>query len=210
MAAEDQNNEHKKRWEHFIALDSDEMRAIRSQERDFHHRRSLNAGDAFVKGSTAFRHKAAEFSVDYAKFFINANLIINAGAILALLTFLGSIFSRGSITTIILASYISGSLQTAFIYFATGLILIVVCAAISYLNWILVASSWMMEGELMIWQSGLPADPKSQPRDLDPYITLTLVLAILLGVGSTICFAAGCYSVLMAFSTLDFLSSLRR
>lgn len=211
MADENEKDQAKPdRRQHFRPLDIAESRQIREQERRFDHDRSLNAGEKFVSGSTEFRHSAAAYSVEYAKIFINANILINAGAIVALLTFLGTMFGKGTAASFVLASYLASAMLPAFYCFAFGLLSIILCAALTYGNWIYVYQSWMGVGELMLWQAGLPPHPDEKPKDVDRFIDFTMYSAVFLGLSSTILFAVGCYKVLSAFSSLDVFSFLFR
>lgn len=198
-----------RRYESFLAWDRAEALRVREQDREFQNERSLRAADTYVKGVLEFRSRAIDYSIDYAKLCINSNFLLNGGSILALLSFIGSIFGKGDVKAILFASYLSANLQEAFVFYSCGLISTVLCAAVAYLNWLFVYQSWMNEGELMLWQSGLPPMPDQETKDFDLHINFTMWISIILGIAATVFFALGCFSVLQAFTALDFLRWFR-
>jgi hypothetical protein len=206
--SEDNNDQ---RYKAFIAINEAELLKIRAGERDFYHNRSVSAGDRYASSAHDTRARFISFSVEYGKIFINSSLIMNGGAILALLTFLGSLYGKGDIKSIFIAIWMSSQLWFAFAAFSTGLFATLICAGLTYINWMASSGSHSDDGSLMLWQIGLPSleENDREMDSYDKYIRPTALLSILFGILAAVCFILGCYKVLSAFSSLNIFAHFR-
>jgi len=151
----------------------------------------------FLAEHTFKRRSAAETNAqDYGKIFVRTAFLLNGGAILAILTFISSLYGKGDHATTLVAISFSRSVFPAFVLYLAGLVSIALTAAIGYVNWLFVSASFMDEADLFHFMHSKP--PAEHPKGIEFNIGASLVLALALAFGALGCFAWA--SVLVANS----------
>ncbi len=131
---------------------------------------------------------------------IRTLFLLNGGAILALLTFTGSFFSRNDQTLILLGVSLARKLTTAFYLFGGGLTCAAVLAGIAYINYSALYST--MEGPVSLLQF-LTAKDRPPVSKVHLLITvLTARIAVVIACAGLGFFLIGAEVVVSAFSTL--------
>lgn len=94
---------------------------------------------------------AAKASVEYGQAFIKSLITLNGGGILAVITFIGALLSRGSDRAFEVFLNFSRSASFSIGLFALGLVLAVAVAGFSFRNFLLVRGSYIDEADMMLF-----------------------------------------------------------
>lgn len=175
---------------------------LKSQEqlRDFERERWMLANKTFVDQIHAERMQAVESVRSFGTLSIKTLFLLNGGAILALLTFTASLFSRNDQTLILLGVSLAKKLITAFYFFGGGLTCAAVLAGIAYVNYSALYST--MEGPVSLLNF-LNAKERPPVNKVHQLITvLTARIAVVIACLGLALFLIGAGVVVSAFSTL--------
>jgi hypothetical protein len=178
---------------------NEEARKIAEQARDFEARRWLAAGEKFAALSHAERMYAMEALKHYGSSTIRTLFLLNGASIIASLSLIGSLFTKGETSLTLVAVSLTHALKPALICFVIGLILATVVSGLAYLNFSAVAQSyWTPEHLFQFLHAKQPDPAPDSPR----LIKGTARLAVALSVTSLAAFCVGAWVVADAFSTL--------
>jgi hypothetical protein len=182
----------------FHPTDEAERIKIREQLRGEAVDRRKLAFEKYVDQMGEERIKAQSYSKEYGQTFIRTVFLLNGGAILSLLTFIGSMYGKSDLN-ILVAISLGKRLVPAFYYFAAGLGSAALIAAIGYFNWGFVANSYAGPGPLFDFlnRKSIEDNPK-----IDTAIHWSSWAGILFAVASLFCFIRGTYLVSTAFTVL--------
>jgi hypothetical protein len=142
-------------------------------------------------------HQSREYSKEYGQTFIKTVFLLNGGAIIALLTFIGSMYTKDALN-IMVAISLGRSLVPAFLCFAGGLVCAALVAAIAYFNWNYVASSHPGPMALYEFLHGKPLRQQIASKAILWTYRVAIVVALL----SLGFFGLGAYLVTTAFTVL--------
>ena len=183
-----------------MSLTPDELDALKTSEqlRDFNHKSTLMRMEKYVDFSHAERLRSMDYMKEYGTIAIRSLLILNGGAIIALLTFIGSLLTRSETTNAIAIPLIR-ALTPAFLAFGFGLGFAAAIAGIAYLNFSFVMESYASAGDLYKWLSGNKFEARKSHKVLIP---ATMIAAIILAVASLAAFGTGSFRVYKAFALI--------
>jgi hypothetical protein len=126
--------------------------------------------------------------------------ILNGGAIIALMTFIGNTFSNNDEPNIIIKSLYMYYILSAFPFFAGGLLFGGILSIIAYINYSLLQQVYPSSGDLMGWLRG---ENIAFPKIANKWANLTAIIGLVVAILSLICFGLGCYYVYAAFKYLS-------
>ncbi|WP_230531114.1 hypothetical protein [Microvirga roseola] len=144
------------------------------------------------------RIHSQSFSKEHGQTFIKSVFLLNGGAILALLTFIGSMYGKNDLN-VLAAISLGKKIVPAFYCFAIGLCSAALVALIGFFNWNLIANSYPGPGPLFDFLHHKPIEEKPATRKA---IGWTYRIAIVLAALSIGCFVGGANLVTTAFSVL--------
>lgn len=160
----------------------------------------LQAGNEYARQILEYALQHDRHLKDYGQMALRSVFLLNGGAIIALLTFIGSVTGKQvSGITIKPASFVF-----AFSCFAAGLICAVLSMTFSYLNYMGHKHTIADPGSLannMIAQQG--AWPSRLTVGTSRFVNWTWKLALLVGIAAIILFALGCIQVGLVFQSLQ-------
>jgi hypothetical protein len=184
----------------FVPINPEDHLKIREQYRAAKEARWQAATQGLASQTHEMRKAALATAQQYAQTFVRTAFLLNGGSILALLTFVGSLYAKGDHATTIVAISFSRAIYPAFIAFVFGLIAISLTAAIAYFNWLWVTSSYMHEADtfhLVLGQNKISDPPKVEWK-----INTSLIASIFFALTSLGCFAFGSFLVADSFRVL--------
>lgn len=116
----------------------------------------------YVDATHSERSEYVKHLKDYGQETIKSLILLNGGAIVALLTFVGALLAKGELAQLRLAAVTLDRLLPAFGCFGAGLATSVAAAGFGYLNFSALAEIAPSPRELHDWMSGVavPACPK--------------------------------------------------
>jgi hypothetical protein len=182
----------------YIPLDDDELLKIREQVREDLLIRYRAAAEKYVDLTGQARINAQSYSKEHGLVVIRSLFLLNGGAILALLTFIGSMYGKDSLNVLVAIS-LSTKLLPAFYAFAVGLIATTLTAIIGYFNWNWAVGTYPDPADLHMW---LQHKPLEDPASARQKVRWSLWLAVASAALALICFGVGSYLVTTAFSVL--------
>ncbi|GEM98380.1 hypothetical protein [Methylobacterium radiotolerans] len=173
---------------------------IREQYRDFEGERFFLASKTYAEQSHAHRMNAFGNVKEYGLQSIRHLSLLNGGAILALLSFLGALIAKADEKSLLIAISFAKSLKPALLCFAAGLIAAGLLTALTYRNWLAIAESQQTPKQ----HYDLIAAGKCEesPSTAETMATLTHRLIFICGWSSLLLFIAGAYLVANAFTVL--------
>ena len=184
----------------FAPLSLEKHLKIREQVRDYIHKRYILASETYTDQLHEGREKAKEFSKDYGQTFVRTVFLLNAGAILALLTLVGSLFGKGDHVMALVTISLTRDLVPALYWFAGGLVLAALVAAIAFFNFGFLAQSYPFPGQLFDFIHHQPFE--QAPRTIIRSIGISYWAAVAAALGSLACFGSGVFLIAQAFSVL--------
>jgi hypothetical protein len=134
----------------FRPISESDLLEIRKQLRGQAIERHVLAFEKYASHLGEERVKAMEHSKDYGQIFVRTIFLLNGGAILALLTFIGSMYGKSDLNVLVAIS-LGKKLVPAFYCFAGGLVSAALVAAIAYFNWMIVTESYPGAGAFLIF-----------------------------------------------------------
>jgi hypothetical protein len=96
-------------------ITKEEILKIREQLREFRDERSRLASETFAGHTHELRQSAISYGKEYGLTFVRTAFLLNGGAMIALLTFIGSLFNKGDHSVILVAISFSKAIYPAFI-----------------------------------------------------------------------------------------------
>jgi hypothetical protein len=170
------------------------------QYRSFQSDRYLAAARIYAEQSHSERIKNLEGIITYGTNTVRLLLLLNGGAILSLLTFIGSLFSKGDERNILVASSFTHSLVPAFCCFVCGLILAATTSGVAYLNFLHGSELWNGPSQNFKFIHGekVPENPPISQK----LTFLTAWIAIISATCSLASFGFGSYFVAHGFFIL--------
>lgn len=179
--------------------EDEELKRI-EQERDHRFQREREAHQAYADHNAAERLSAMEAIREYGQATVRTLALLNGGAILALLTFTGSFFTRNDRILADVGVTFARSVADPFCYFGAGLVCGAIVAGIGYVNYSVVAASYYDPGEMYDWLRG--TTPKPKPRWYGPFAVGSAWVAVAIATTGLIAFVAGSIKALRALSVL--------
>jgi hypothetical protein len=171
---------------------------IREQMRDLRNKEILLANELLGKQTHEMRSAAMLSSRELGQQAIRSLILLNGGAIIVLLAFVGNTIGKGG-DAATMGIVMAREALPAFYWFVGGLVLATLVSATGYLNWLIAADSFMSEVDLFFFVQRLPPSPE---RDLSWRIKLTFVLAGVLGLLSLAAFCVGSILVVRRFAAV--------
>lgn len=167
------------------------------QYRAFLSDRYIAASKIYVEQAHTERMKHLEGIIAYGINTVRLLMILNGGAVLSLLTFIGSMYSKGEERNITIASALTHSLMPAFYCFISGLMLTVVTSGTAYVNFLHSSDLWNGPGENFKFIHGekIPASSSINRR----VTAVTAWISVSCAVGGLVLFARGSYLVSIGF-----------
>ena len=201
----------------FKPVDAADQIEIRKYLREGYGREGRRKLENWLEGAKLFsnqvhetRKLALQSSVEYGKIFVRMAVLLNGGAMIALLAFTSSLFGKSSDTTV--AITFASQLSSAFILYAGGLASAAICAAIGYLNWAWVYASHLSEGHMFRLVAAGNAfdgtDLEKEQAEFDKNdwkVDVSYRAGVGFGVLSLGLFCWGCFKVASAFTVLGVL-----
>lgn len=200
----------------YRAQSEEEFFAIRAELRE--HDRNLQATEysngkegqkLFAQHHHAMRLGALNVAADHGKAFIRNAVLLNGGAIVALLTLLGGLYSKTDAIPRAFLHAFTAKLQLGMHFFLAGLICGAALAGIAYLQWFAFKETHFNEGQTSngVSHNNLfgPEDPNKVIRAFARWDATSIGLAalsMLFGMASLACFGAGALKVAKAFAFL--------
>lgn len=161
----------------------------------------------FAQHHHAVRLGALNIAADHGKAFIRNAVVLNGGAMVALLTLLGGLYSKTDTVPRAFLSTFTAKLQLGMNFFLCGLICSAALAGIAYLQWFAFNATYFHEGQTSnnVSHNNLfgPEDPDKVNRAFARWDVLSIglvVLSVALGVASLGCFGAGALKTAKAFA----------
>jgi hypothetical protein len=181
-------------------IDASDHNKIREQARSFDNDRFLLAAEKHADFLQDEKTRALLYSKDYGQTFMRTVFLLNGGAILSLLTFIGSMFGKSDLN-ILVAISLSKGVMPAFYVFATGLAFAALVAAVGFFNWTWVAEAYPTVGQIHDFIHNKPID--DIPKITQRAIRGSYFVGVAFALASLCCFLWGVYLVVRAFSVLD-------
>ena len=136
---------------------------------------------------------------DYGQMALRTCILLNGGAIIALLTFIGSVVGK----TVGKTEIAPALFVLPFSMFVAGLVCTVCSMTLAYLNYMTHHESRAEPGSLA---NNMISPQANWPGNFTPSNAIKVrwswLLALAFGIGSIIFFGAGCYKVALVFSSL--------
>ncbi|GEP07936.1 hypothetical protein MOX02_59740 [Methylobacterium oxalidis] len=173
---------------------------MREQARDFEREQYMLANKVFADQTGEQRMHALEAIKAYGVLSIKTLFLLNGGAILALLTFTASFFSRSDHTMALVGISLAKQFVTAFYFFGAGLASAAIISGIAYVNYSALYHTYDTPGGLFLLINAKDREPTN-----DVHHRITVVTAwIAIGVAclGLACFLLGAWWVVSAFSVL--------
>lgn len=167
---------------------------------DLKRQRDEAAIALFAEKSLAERAIAIEATKEYGAATIKSLILLNGGAIIALLALLSALYSKDAGAALIAAKVLTVRLSKALAWFAGGLGLAAITSAVGYLNWFNVAATYGTPSDVADWMRGEKAIATERWRERA--INATIGLACLSALTSLACFGWGAWTVFRAFRRL--------
>lgn len=150
-----------------------------------------------VEGSHDERKIALSAVSAYGLESIKSVFLLNGGAIIALLTFLGALYGKDSSHVSGTARLLTAELIPAFKLFIGGVAGAAFTAGLGYLNWSILAQSYWQPAD---WHNFVEASAwPATPKWYGVFVECTRLLAIATYFGSLFCFGWGAWIVAGAF-----------
>lgn len=198
----------------FTPRDADEDLDIRKQWREVIKRQDERKLTEWHASAVVFagqihelRKSALLSSVEYGKIFVRFAFLLNGGAMIALLAFIGALYGRADIANVAIS--FSAKMPWAFGVYAAGLLMAAMSAAAGYINFQYVYSTHFDEGHLLRFLqagnsfAGLNQDEELAKFDsMDRKASFTAKLGILFGALSLAAFIGATLIVARAFGVL--------
>jgi hypothetical protein len=163
---------------------------------DYVNQKASLSAEKYIEQHGESRWKAYEAGREFSTTALKLLVILNAGAILALLTFVGTLYGRDKLDPKSIALF-TRALQPTFYLFMAGIAGSLLAAVAGYLNWGRYAESFLNPAELYEWMHG-----KQIKRDHDPWIRRTMLFGVSAALASLTCFLVGACWALRAFKHL--------
>jgi len=163
---------------------------------DYINKQALLNTEKYIAQHAEGRWKSHEFARDFGMNVIKTLLLLNAGAILAVLTFAGNLYAKDGFKIEIAIAF-GRSIEPSIYFFISGIVLSVLTSFMGYLNWTSVGSGYLGPAELFEWVKGTEMKPRGG-RLVQP----TMIAAVILGLLSLGCFLTGAIKVVLAFHVL--------
>lgn len=161
--------------------------------------------DTLVRGQQAERAQAYELAQNYGRDVVRALILLNGGAIVALLTFVGALFSKADPKLSRAAAAMLHEMDIPLTLFGTGLVSAVLAPAVGYLNMTILQSMMLNSFELSHFiQTGF-FDARADR--LRRWLPITGLAALAFGVFSILLFALGVWKISGALETFWLSSS---
>jgi hypothetical protein len=184
----------------FRAVNDGERLKIREQLRGSLEERFALSSKLYAEQTHELRVAATSNSVEYGKIFVRSAFLLNGAAILALLTFISSLFGKVDPSAAIAVSF-AKAVWPAFVCHVFGLVAVTGIAAIAYINWLFVSHEFRDERSLFYFVRAEPTGGEAPPSRAR-HVTSTFWAAVILGAFSIACFIAGALLVAQAFTVL--------
>lgn len=167
---------------------------------DRSHEAFLAREVAYFEAAHTERQQFVEFVRDFGRDAVRTLVLLNAGAIVALLTFVGSLLSRSDAAQFRIAGATLDALSPAFLWFAAGLVGAAFLSGLGYLNYSAMAELSPSASDLLGRMQGVAIKP--QPRSLQRFPDRTARLAVAIAILSLVSFGAGAWQVRRAFEVM--------
>lgn len=204
----------------YVPLTEDERLTIRGELRDrkwqLDERRIADGKEGsklFAQHHHAVRLHAIGVSAEFGKIFVRFALLLNGGAMIALLTLIGALHGRADQTKLAAVGPFTDKLQFGMQFFIAGLVLAALTAGLAFFAWRFVAATYFHEGHTSNSVSasnlfgGLDREEELKQFDkYDRYTDIAMWFSAILGTASLVCFTMGTLKVAKAFA---FFSALR-
>ena len=177
-----------------------EAAAVRSDYRKFEHDRWIKSWEMYSGQIHDQRMSSLKSVNDYGTLALRSVFILNGGAILALLTFLGAFFSKNDQNTILIGINIAHQLRLAFYMFVSGVAISALAAGVAYLNWSYMHEHYQSPSQLYSIMISGKAEETSP--GVFKVVKATAIISIGLGIISLILFIAGAFRVADAFQVI--------
>lgn len=165
-------------------------------------KRALLASEKFLVSAHAERTQAMQFLKDYGQETLKNLVLLHGGSIVAVLTFLGTLFSKGEPAQLRIAAATLNAVMPALVLFGLGLVFAVAASALAYVNFSAHAEIAPDAGELYRWSRGEMFTER--PPRLFVVVRSTSYLALGAGCLSLAVFLIGAWIVAdSGFSTLE-------
>jgi hypothetical protein len=159
-----------------------------------------NARHEFARQIHAERLQFERNFKEYGQLTLRSVFVLNAGSVVVLLAFIGSMLGRSSPISYHIAPAL---FAPAFARFACGLCLVVIASAVAYCNY--QAQYWVLAQPVTL-ANNMMAENKEWPRAFSKtrlyFINATWVVSMACAIASVGCFVWGSYSVLGVFKGL--------
>jgi hypothetical protein len=167
---------------------------IRSELADLHKL----AIDKYVSLASEERTRALSYSKEYGQIVVKTVFLLNGGAIIALLTFISSMYGKSDLN-ILVAISLGKKLVPAFYLFAIGLVSAALVAAIGFFNWGWAALSHPDPAEVYNFVHHTPIEDRPE---IHVKVGRSYQAAVGFAVVSLSCFIIGAFLVTSAFTVL--------
>lgn len=202
----------------FSPLNGEELLAIRAELRERKHAfaiKSLEDGKEgqklFAQHHHANRLLALTVSADHGKAFVRFAVLLNGGAVIAILTLIGTLYGKPG-TPLHLVTAFSGKLQIGLYFFLSGLIAATLIAAAAFWQWFLYAQTFFHEGQTSngvsfnnLFGPERPEDANAEFAKFDKSSVIAVWVCIALGAASIASFGAGAVKTASAFAFFSLL-----
>lgn len=194
-------------------MSEDEALAIRAEIRARKwalQERSLANGKEgqklFAQNHHAERQAAIANAADFQKMFVRFAFLLNGGAIIALLTLIGTLGGRSEKASMTAIAQFTGKLVLGVEFFLVGLAVAALSTGIAFLAWQFSASTYLHAGHTSNMVSGLPVfgglDEKQEEQNFnvsDKLSPFFMYSSAILSLTSLAMFVLGSYKTLKAF-----------
>lgn len=173
---------------------------VREQARDFQREQYMLANKVFADQTGDQRMHAMDAVKAYGTLTIRTLFLLNGGAILALLTFTASFFSRNDQTLILIGISLAKQFTIAFYFFGAGLASAAIISGIAYVNYSALFRTYDTPHGLFLM---INAKDRAPPKDVHRSMTVwTTNIAITTACFGLCFFILGAWWVVSAFSVL--------
>jgi hypothetical protein len=179
---------------------SQDQLKIKEQYRDFQNEQWFLSVSLALEQSHKERMWALENVSTYGLNTTKTLFLLNGGAIIAFMTFIGSLYTRGDHGLILAAMSFGRALLPAFYSFIAGLCLSAIVSGLAYLNFSAAAETYY--GPWQAHNFVLAKENKQIPQIYHSLTQGTAITAVVVSASSLICFVIGCSFVAHAVATL--------
>lgn len=137
----------------YTPLDDAELLAMRAERRERGFKLSFKELENGKEGQKLFaqhhhanRLLALTVAADHGKAFVRFAVLLNGGAVIAILTLIGTLYGKSG-TQLHLVAAFSGKLQVGLYFFLTGLVTATLIAAAALWQWFFYAQTFFHEGQ---------------------------------------------------------------